>query len=140
MKSTQQWGVAVLLAVLGSAGLAQGRSDRAARVDFGEREYTQSCASCHGATGKGDGVLVRYLVKPPSDLTVLSQRNGGVFPTQRVWETIDGSTSTDIGPHGTREMPVWGSVFRSEDPQAPEGYARIRMAFVLDYLARIQQK
>ena len=83
---------------------------------------------------------MRYLVKTPSDLTQLSRRNGGVFPTQRVWETIDGRMSADIGPHGSREMPVWGSVFRAEDPLAPEAYTRTRMAFVLDYLARIQEK
>jgi mono/diheme cytochrome c family protein len=125
---------ALLLAVIGSSVFAQ------SRVDFGQREYLSSCASCHGVSGKGDGVLVRHLVKAPSDLTLLSRGNGGVFPTQRVWEMIDGGTSTDIGPHGSREMPVWGNVFRSEDPQAPEGYARSRMAFVLDYLARIQEK
>jgi hypothetical protein len=124
---------ALLLAVIGTSVFAQ------SRVDFGQREYLSSCASCHGVSGKGDGVLVRHLVKAPSDLTLLSRGNGGVFPTQRVWETIDGGTSTDIGPHGSREMPVWGNVFRAEDPQAPEGYARSRMAFVLDYLTRIQE-
>ena len=109
-------------------------------VGLGRADYRDNCASCHGVSGKGDGVLVRHLVKAPSDLTLLSRGNGGVFPTQRVWETIDGSTSTDIGPHGSREMPVWGSVFRAEDPRAPEGYARSHMAFVLDYLTRIQEK
>ncbi len=134
MNSNVKGLAALLLAVAGVSGFAQGR------VDFGQREYTASCASCHGVGGKGDGVVVRHLVKAPSDLTLLSQRNGGVFPTQRVWETIEGSTSVDIGPHGSREMPVWGHVFRAEDPLAPEGYARSRIAFVLDYLARIQEK
>jgi mono/diheme cytochrome c family protein len=109
-------------------------------VDFGSREYAASCASCHGPVGKGDGSLVRYLVSKPTDLTTLTRRNGGVFPSQRVWETIDGRGSVDIGPHGSREMPVWGLIYRSEDTQPHDLHARNRIASLLDYLARIQQK
>lgn len=124
------WTVCTLLA---SACQAQGKPD------FGRQEYATSCANCHGPLGKGDGVLARHLVKAPTDLTTLSRRNGGVFPNQRVWETIDGRTATEIGPHGTREMPIWGLVYRSEDSQhQPDWYARNRMASLLDYLARIQ--
>lgn len=134
MKWLQQGVTALLLAVLSTSSFAQ------ERMDLGKRTFTDSCASCHGASGKGDGVLVKYLVKAPSDLTQLSSQNGGVFPAQRVWETIDGRTSAGPGPHGTREMPVWGNVFRAEDIQAPDSYARSRIAFVLDYLARMQEK
>ena len=119
---------------MGNPGFAQGK------VDFGHREYVASCASCHGASGKGDGVMFKYLVKPPSDLTTLVKRNGGVFPSQRVWETIDGRASTDIGPHGSREMPVWGQIYRSEDTQPRDLHARIRITSLIDYLARIQEK
>jgi hypothetical protein len=37
-------------------------------------------------------------------------------------------------------MPVWGNVFRSEDSQPQEMHVRNRIAAVLDYLARIQEK
>jgi hypothetical protein len=80
-----------------------------------------------------------YLTKPPSDLTTLAKRNAGVFPSQRIWETIDGRTSVMIGSHGAREMPVWGNVFRSEDTQPQEIHVRNRIGAVLDYLARIQE-
>lgn len=110
------------------------------RVDFGHREFVASCASCHGASGKGDGVLREYLVKAPSDLTTLARRNGGVFPNQRVRDTIDGRGSPDIGPHGSREMPVWGQVYRAEDTQPYELHGRIRIAALVDFLARIQER
>lgn len=126
----------VLASLLGSATQAQGQG----RVDFGQREYVSSCANCHGESGRGDGVLKLYLVKAPSDLTTLSKRNGGVFPSQRVWDTIDGRTSADIGPHGSREMPIWGDIYRSEDTHPRDLHARIRISSLLDYLVRIQEK
>jgi len=118
-------------------------------VDLGKREYATSCASCHGASGKGDGVLAKHLVKAPTDLTTLARRNTqnpGVYPALRVLETIDGRTSTDIGPHGSREMPIWGNVYRSQamEPGAgepnPSWYARGRLIALMEYIARIQVK
>jgi len=139
MKQATVGVVASLLALtlLGNTSLAQGRPD------FGKNEFDTSCASCHGVSGRGDGVLYRYLITAPSDLTTLAKRNGGVFPSQRVWDTIDGRSAIEIGSHGKREMPVWGFVYRSEaqDTQyQPDWYARNRMASLLDYLARIQEK
>lgn len=122
------------LTMLSSTSFAQGK------VDFGKSEYEASCASCHGASGKGDGVMLNFLTKAPADLTTLAKRNGGVFPSQRISETIDGRTSVVIGSHGAREMPIWGNIYRSEDTQPQELHARNRIAALLDYLARIQEK
>ena len=137
MKSVNA-GLSVILTawtLLNSTSFAQGRTA------FGKTEYDASCAGCHGLSGKGEGVLASQLAKRPSDLTTLSSRNGGVFPNQRVWEIIDGRNSVDIGAHGTREMPVWGLVYRSQDtPQQPDWTARNRMTSLLDYLTRIQEK
>lgn len=130
-----------LAALVAALALMVGASVGQAASDFDRTEYETSCANCHGLTGKGDGVLRRQLAQTPSDLTTLTKRNGGVFPSQRVWEMIDGRTSVEIGPHGTREMPVWGLVYRAQDTQRqPDWYARNRMASLLDYLARIQEK
>lgn len=117
-----------------------------ARRDPGERTYQRYCASCHGVSGKGDGPLLRHLVQAPTDLTLLAKRHGGVFPSLRVSDSIDGRSSREIGPHGSREMPVWGAVFRapaapgSVGPRDPEREARQRMVDLLDYLSRIQEK
>ena len=40
--------------------------------DMGKTIYQDNCASCHGATGKGDGALKAYLVKAPSDMTTIT--------------------------------------------------------------------
>jgi mono/diheme cytochrome c family protein len=42
------------------------------------------CASCHGNSAKGDGPAAPALRIPPPDLTKLSKKNGGKFPSDRV--------------------------------------------------------
>lgn len=112
-------------------------------LDFGRGEYQSSCATCHGVDGRGNGPVVSYLTSAPSDLTTLSKRYGGAFPTDLVWEMIDGRTSEKIGPHGTREMPIWGADYRAEaimqGSPKPEWYVRGKIVALIDYLARIQQ-
>ena len=76
-------------------------------------DFTVLCAPCHGADGKGDGPQARHLHRKPADLTRIAARNGGAFPAERVFETIAGLGMPNS--HGTRDMPVWGDVFVSED-------------------------
>lgn len=140
----------VLGGVLLLAGVAQaqgpGETQRLRLGDPGRWDYENSCASCHGVAGRGDGPLVRYLVSLPSDLSLLAKRNGGVFPKDRVASMIDGRGTADIGPHGTREMPIWGSTFSDRvkltggtDAQAEQAAQR-RIDDLVDHLLRLQQK
>ena len=55
----------------------------------------------------------KALRTPPSDLSLLTQKNGGVFPEATVSEYIDGVR--EVGAHGPRTMPVWGLVFQDRD-------------------------
>lgn len=114
------------------------------RVDAGQRAYETHCASCHGMGARGDGPMKPFLTVAPSDLTTIAKRNGGAFPEQLVWEMIDGRSSVSIGPHGSREMPIWGQEFRDEarrrGDMAPEWSARNRIVALLGYLDRLQQK
>lgn len=132
-------GVALLAGVSGSVW-AQ------ASADLGKAEFESSCASCHGVDGKGGGALRDFLVKPPSDLTTLAKRSGGALPVELVWEMIDGRASTPVGPHGSREMPVWGARYRAralsqaDTAAQPEWYVRGRIVALIDYLDRLQQK
>jgi mono/diheme cytochrome c family protein len=80
---------------------------RRAATDFYSR-----CAACHGVNGKGDGPIARVLTIKPADLTRITERNGGVFPEERVFRMISGLDMPDV--HGTREMPVWGDLFFGE--------------------------
>jgi mono/diheme cytochrome c family protein len=122
-------------------------------IDVGEREYSSSCAACHGADGKGNGPVTAELKVPPPDLTVLARKNDGVFPFNYVYEIIDGRKTVRV--HGTRDMPIWGDRYMPEPsrtiiPRAsenllaylydPETIVRMRILAVIDYLNRIQEK
>jgi mono/diheme cytochrome c family protein len=85
------------------------------RMSYGEAEYLNSCAVCHGVEGKGDGPLGDMLVKRPADLTGISRRNAGMFPYDRIFAVIDGRYA--VPSHGKREMPVWGRQFLGDDQQ-----------------------
>ena len=110
-------------------------------VDYGKREYEINCAACHGAEGKGDGPYKEALFQAPPDLITISQRNGGVFPFQRIYEIIDGR-GTEIKAHGPRDMPIWGAEYTARANESlepyPEVFARTRILALIDYLYRIQ--
>lgn len=130
-----------LVALAGGAGsvLAQEKG-----VDLGKREYDSNCASCHGITGKGDGPYRQYLTKTPADLTVLSKKNGGVFPLEKVESIIDGRQ--EVGAHGPREMPIWGreySLMASEglyDITNTDSWVWTRIIALTEYVFRLQAK
>src|SRR5262245_7727674 len=98
--------VGLLLAPLAGAAAA-------AEMSYGEAEYLNSCAVCHGLDGKGDGPLGDELVRRPADLTTISRRHGGTFPYAPVYAVIDGRFP--VPSHGEREMPVWGRQFLEDD-------------------------
>jgi mono/diheme cytochrome c family protein len=85
----------------------------AQEMNYGQAEYLNSCASCHGPGGIGNGPLAAELKTPPADLTVLGTRNGGSFPYWRVFAVIDGRYI--VPGHGERDMPVWGRQFLEDD-------------------------
>jgi mono/diheme cytochrome c family protein len=103
----------------------------------GAEMYKTWCASCHGIDGKGGGPAASALKTPPADLTLLSKKNGGKFPTERVRSYIDG-TGSKIAAHGSREMPVWGIVLRQVDASAPG--ISYRVVTLSSYLESLQVK
>jgi mono/diheme cytochrome c family protein len=121
--------------------------------DLGKREYESNCAVCHGPAGRGDGPYMKFMAfkgKGVGDLTLIAVRNGGSFPFQKVYETIDGTVEVEI--HGPRDMPIWGKdyvrqakdAFRDENYMMgsfdPDLYTRTRILALTDYLNRIQVK
>jgi hypothetical protein len=54
----------------------------------------------------GGGPAEPYTAARAPDLTQISVRNGGVFPVDRVFRTIDGQF--DSPPPNSRHMPIWG--------------------------------
>lgn len=135
---------------LGSGGIASA-ADKKASFDPGKREYLNSCAACHGASGKltaGEGAGVEFLKTTPTDLTTLAKKNGGVFPFDRVYAVIDGRQV--VAGHGSRDMPIWGDRYSRETVKAAEHYvdvpydmetyARARILALIDYIYRLQAK
>ena len=94
------------------------------------------CAACHGTSARGDGPLAAAMTRKPADLTEIAKRNGGVYPSELVFRTIDGKNP--VRGHGGPDMPVWGDAFaRSTDGGDDEKVKRIITSLV-DYLESIQ--
>ena len=106
-----------------------------ASPNSGPQMFRAYCADCHGVDGKGNGPVAAVLKIMPPDLTTLTQRNQGTFPYDRVFKTISGDAN--IVPHGTREMPMWGPVFRQVGKGHP-GEAQLRLKTLTNYLASLQ--
>ena len=116
-------------------------------MSLGEFEYRNSCAQCHGVSGKGDGPVASSLTKSPPDLTMLQKNNGGVFPVTNVYSIIEGNA--DVRVHGSRDMPVWGNRFRGrikdDETRASrradsDEYITTRILALIEYLSTIQVK
>jgi mono/diheme cytochrome c family protein len=101
----------------------------------GKAMFDLYCTPCHGKEGKGDGPAAAALKTIPADLTRISARNGGTFPTEKTRRFIEGRET--VAGHGTREMPVWGGLFPEIDKDSD--MAKIRIANLADYLKSIQK-
>lgn len=130
--------------ILVTAVLAAGSLVPAAAQDLriGQHEFIESCAVCHGKSGKGDGPMAEQLVKKPADLTRLAERNGGKFPFPRIVATIDGRNI--VPGHGEREMPVWGRKFLEGDkrhygPHGKEVVTEERISELAQYIRTLQR-
>jgi mono/diheme cytochrome c family protein len=101
----------------------------------GKEMFFLYCASCHGLDGQGEGSASGAFKRPPPDLTLLSKRNSGKYPTARVEAAIQGDAS--IPAHGSREMPMWGQVFRGM--QNDQVIVKLRVHNLAEYVKGIQR-
>jgi mono/diheme cytochrome c family protein len=108
-----------------------------ANNERGRKLYIQYCASCHGVDGKGHGPVAPNLNKPLPDLTTI-QRMEGKFPATRIKLVIAGEVGqSELTVHGTKEMPVWGRVFRERQGQ---DRSMLHVYALTKYIEAIQQK
>ena len=125
---------AIMLGVQPAQSFGQG--------DTGEHDFRLYCSNCHGEGGKGDRPKTFGLSGPAPDLTGLSERNGGVFPRERLQAIIDGREI--LKNHGDREMPVWGVWFKMEaeedlgGAEGDEGTVQRRIMALIDFLETLQ--
>lgn len=138
--------VFLLLTVSGGSGQAEQEeegerqplstlSKREEIVARGQRSFIRNCASCHGTGAQGDGPVAATLKVEPANLTQLSQKEGGEFPFWRVYRSVDGRL--ELPGHGTREMPIWGFVFRKSQWDT-ETQVRDRILDLVYYIESIQ--
>ena len=111
-----------------------------ALLNTGHHVYASHCAVCHGDQARGDGPFAALLETRPPDLTRIGQRAHGFFPIGRVYDTISGNEL--LPAHGTREMPIWGSVFAIEAGNTnldAATFTRGRIFSLVAWLASVQQ-
>ncbi len=103
----------------------------------GKELFREYCAVCHGTTGKGNGPAAAALKVAPSDLTLAAKQNNGKFPLMRIQHSINGEADVPVA-HGSKDMPVWGSLFRHMG--ANEDLGQVRVYNLTKYIESIQEK
>jgi len=104
----------------------------------GRQMFNEYCATCHGLDGKGHGPAAPALKVTPPDLSLLSRNNRGKFPDRHVYSAIRGDVNLTV--HGSKDMPVWGVVFREMNGHAGNVEASERIANLCRYIESLQQK
>ena len=102
----------------------------------GRAVYGTYCAVCHGVSARGDGPLAASMKRTPPNLAEMAKRNGGVFPSELVFKTIDGRQP--IRGHGGPDMPVWGDAFAKSREAGDEDRVKAMIQSLVDYLESIQ--
>jgi nucleotide-binding universal stress UspA family protein/mono/diheme cytochrome c family protein len=102
----------------------------------GRETFRTYCASCHGTSARGDGQLAASLRRKPADLTEIAKRNGGLFPSDVVFRTIDGRQP--VRGHGGPDMPAWGDTFLKSRDGGDAKTVRETIGSLVEYLQSLQ--
>jgi mono/diheme cytochrome c family protein len=105
---------------------------------YGRDLFEMYCSTCHGRDGKGNGPAGAALKVRPADLTTIARRNGGTFPKSQVESFVTVGEERATPAHGSKEMPVWGPIFRALDPN--DAAVKIRLANIVEYVGSLQTK
>jgi hypothetical protein len=76
------------------------------------------------------------LKKRPADLTQIARRNNGKFNDLLVQNVINGEQN--MTAHGSRDMPVWGTLFKSVS--GDDSARRLRLYALVKYIEQLQAK
>lgn len=111
-------------------------------IEGGRYLYKKYCSTCHGMRAHGVGSNATPLKISPTNLTLLSKNNDGIFPFWEIYRVIDGRA--EVLNHGPRDMPVWGVWFQIPDDEVSTetqwgDQVRGRIWQLLMYLQSIQE-
>lgn len=138
-----------LSAMLVAAGLCFAQQPAASKTEVkktpikqtsaasGKEMFVQYCAPCHGTDGTGNGPAAPAMKVSPTDLTQLAKKNGGKYPSNQVAAVL--KFGSGAGPHGSKDMPVWGPLLQSLDKYHDE-VAQQRVANIVGYIESLQAK
>ena len=130
-------GATVLAAMLIAPSLAFAQEQQVLKqTTAGAAVFSTYCASCHGTSARGDGPLASSMRRKPANLTEIAKRNGGVYPSELVFRTIDGRNP--VRGHGGPDMPVWGDAFSRSREAGDETRVKAVIQSLVDYLDGIQ--
>jgi mono/diheme cytochrome c family protein len=101
----------------------------------GKEMFGAYCAPCHGLDGTGNGPAATALKKMPADLTQLAAKSGGKYPSAHVFATLK---QVDSPVHGSKEMPVWGTLLSSVS--SSEAETQLRMNNLVSYVQSLQKR
>ena len=102
----------------------------------GAEVFRTYCASCHGSSARGDGPLASSMSKKPANLTEIAKRNGGEFPSELVFKTIDGRQK--VRGHGGPDMPEWAEAFSKSREAGDAERVKAVIESLVAYLESIQ--
>jgi mono/diheme cytochrome c family protein len=92
-------GLCVMGLLVGPAVAQAAPAETPELVEKGKQAFTNNCAPCHGATGKGDGAAAAALNPKPRDLTLGEYKQGGKL--DELFKTITtGLPNTAMAPFG----------------------------------------
>lgn len=106
-----------------------------ARADF-----AAYCAACHGNDGRGGGPLAEGMEPVPADVTLITRRNGGVFPKAQVMGHIAGYT---MG-RSESPMPQFSDLLEGPQVMFDDGSGQTvptpaRLVALADYVQSLQR-
>jgi nucleotide-binding universal stress UspA family protein/mono/diheme cytochrome c family protein len=129
-------GAALLAVILLAPAAAAAQDGPMVQTTPGAEVFRTYCATCHGTSARGDGPLASSMRRKPANLTEIARRNGGQFPSDIVFRTIDGRQP--VRGHGGPDMPVWGDAFGKSREAGDQARVTAVIQSLVDYLESIQ--
>jgi mono/diheme cytochrome c family protein len=102
----------------------------------GKDLFANYCAICHGSDGTGGGTAAKSLTVAAPDLTLLSRKHGGKFPSSQIVNVLRGED--DLSAHRDKEMPVWAPAFEADKGKTNGPNQRTRQ--LLKFIESLQKK